>query len=62
MPQHSGLDARRADGRGDGPMRRVAGAILLALLAVGCVHQAPGLPKGRPAPAINTDRPGTLTR
>jgi|GEM_PF-4063037 len=43
-------------------MRRVAGAILLALLAVGCVHQAPGLPKGRPAPAINTDRPGTLTR
>lgn len=62
MSQHPARDTRRADGRGDGAMRRGAALILLVLLALGCVHKAPGLPKGHPAPVINTDRPGTLAR
>lgn len=62
MYQHSTRDTRRADGRGDGAMRRGAALILAAALLAGCVHKAPGLPAGRPAPVVNTDRPGTLTR
>lgn len=67
MHQYPVGDDRRTDGRGhqmtqaEGWARSIATLLLMALLA-GCVHKAPGLPEGRPAPIINTDRPGTLTR
>lgn len=41
---------------------RAMAALVVAVMVTGCVHKAPGLPEGRPAPIINTDRPGTLTR
>lgn len=61
MSQHPARDTRRADGRGY-QVKSIAVLILLGLVALGCVHKAPGLPKGHQAPAINTDRPGTLSR
>lgn len=57
MHQHSVSHARRAHGRG----YRTVAAVLVAMTLAGCVHKAPGVPTGRPAPVINTDRPGTLS-
>lgn len=67
MHQYPVGDHCRTDGRGDamrqaeGWARSIATLLLMALFA-GCVHKAPGLPAGRPAPIVNTDRPGTLSQ